>query len=258
MGRSARALSESGYYHVVLRGNGKQLIYENDADRHFFVGATAEQFAKGGIVVVAWCLMDNHVHLLVRDEDMKLSGAMHALATKYAQYFNRRNGHSGHVFQGRYASFPVNDDSYMLEAVRYIHDNPAKAGVSAASEYWWSSYREYVGKARLTDTSIVLDMLGGVDAFVAFQAAGADKPYRFAGGHRIAVDEVGEVAAVALSASCGCAIGEVKTLPKASRDECLAALRDAGLSMRQIERLTGIGRKTIARATAFINGPKGA
>lgn len=258
MARPARAVSDSGYYHVVLRGNGKQLIFEDDVDRHAFIDAAAARFEEKGIVVIAWCLMDNHAHLLLRDEDAQMSGAMHALTTKYAQYFNRRSGHSGHVFQGRFGSFPVNDDSYMLEAVRYIHDNPAKAGVSAASEYWWSSYREYVGKARLTDTSIVLDMLGGVDAFVAFQAAGADKPYRFAGEHRIAVDEVGEVAAVALSASCGCAIGEVKTLPKASRDECLAALRDAGLSMRQIERLTGIGRKTIARATAFINGPKGA
>lgn len=256
MARPARAASESGYYHVVLRGNGKQLLFEDDIDRHAFVDMAAEQLAKRGIDVIAWCLMDNHVHLLLRDVDMQLSGAMHALATKYAQYFNRRTGHSGHVFQGRFGSFPVNDDAYMLEAVRYIHDNPAKAGVSAASEYWWSSYREYVGRAKLTDTSIVLDMLGGVDAFVAFQAAGADKPYRIAGGHRIAVDEAREVAAVALSASCGCAIGEVKTLPKASRDECLAALRDAGLSMRQIERLTRIGRKTIARATD--NGPKGA
>lgn len=136
MARPARAASESGYYHVVLRGNGKQLLFEDDIDRHAFVDMAAEQLAKRGIDVIAWCLMDNHVHLLLRDVDMQLSGAMHALATKYAQYFNRRNGHSGHVFQGRFGSFPVNDDAYMLEAVRYIHDNPAKAGVSAASEYW--------------------------------------------------------------------------------------------------------------------------
>lgn len=250
MARPARVVSDSGYYHVVLRGNGKQLIFEDDVDRHAFIDAAAVRFEEKNIVVIAWCLMDNHAHLLLRDEGVQLSGAMHALTTRYAQYFNRRSGHSGHVFQGRFASFPVESDPYLLEAVRYIHDNPAKAGISTASEYWWSSYREYVGNAKLTDTSIVLDMLGGVDAFVAFQASGADGFYRFAGGRRVAVDEMGEVAAAALSTSCGCAVGEVKALPKARRDECLAVLRDAGLSMRQIERLTGIGRKTIARATA--------
>ena len=133
--RSTRAVSESGYYHVVLRGNGKQLIFEDESDRQAFLEKVASLFAERNIAVIAWCLMGNHVHLLVRDEGMRLSEAMHALTTWYAQRFNRKSGHAGHVFQGRFASFPIDDDSYLLEAVRYIHDNPAKVGICPANEY---------------------------------------------------------------------------------------------------------------------------
>ena len=250
MARSARAVSESGYYHVVLRGNGRQLIFEDNADRGVFVDTVAAQFAEKGIDIIAWCLMDNHAHLLLRDEGLRLSSAMRVIATRYAQHFNRKSGHAGHVFQGRYASFPVDGDSYLLEAVRYIHNNPAKAGVSTAAEYWWSSYHEYVGRPQITATSTVLDMLGGVDAFAAFHSEDAAGRYRFAGRHRVTDDGMGEVASAVLSESFECAPVEVKALPKARRNECLAALRDAGLSIRQIERLTGIGGKTIARATS--------
>ncbi|WP_080797179.1 transposase [Arabiibacter massiliensis] len=250
MARSARAVSESGYYHVVLRGNGKQLLFEDDLDRHAFIDAAAEQFAQREVVVIAWCLMDNHVHLLLRDDARQLSRAMQALATKYAQRFNRKGGHAGHVFQERFASFPVESDSYLLEAVRYIHNNPAKAGVCPVDEHWWSSYREYVGKAELADTSIVLDMLGGVDALIAFQAADAAGRYRLGGGHRIPDEEMGEVAAAVLAESFGCAANEVKALPKPRRNECLVALHDVGLSIRQIGRLTGIGDRTIARVAS--------
>lgn len=249
MARAARIVSESGYYHIVLRGNGKQLIFEDEMDRHAFVEAAGKRFAEKGIAVIAWCLMDNHVHLLLRDEGMQLSGAMHSLTTWYARYFNRRSGRTGHVFQARFASFPIDSDSYLLEAVRYIHNNPAKAGVCSAAEYWWSSYREYVGKAQMTDTSTVLDLLGGVDAFAVFQAEDAVGRYRLVEGRRVPDSEMGEVAATALLGAKGCAVNEVKALPKVRRDECLAVLRGAGLSVRQIERLTGVGSKTITRAT---------
>lgn len=250
MARSARKVSESGYYHVTLRGNGKQLLFEDDIDRHAFVDMAAEQFAKRGIAVIAWCLMDNHVHLLLRDADAQLSKAMQVLATRYAQRFNRKGGHVGHVFQERFASFPVESDSHLLEAVRYIHNNPEKAGVCPADAYWWSSYREYVGKAALADTSVVLDMLGGVEAFVAFHVEDFVGCYRFSGGRRIPDEEMHEVAASVLRSCAICSPGELKALPKPRRDECLTALRDAGLSMRQIGRLTGIGIRTIARATS--------
>ena len=248
MARSTRAVSESGYYHVVLRGNGKQRIFEDEADKHAFIERAARQFDEKGIAVIAWCLMDNHVHLLVRDEDARLSEAMHALTTWYAQRFNRKSGHAGHVFQGRFASFPIDGDSYLLEAVRYIHANPAKAGISPASEYWWSSYREYVGEARMTDTLTVLGLLGGASAFEAFQAESVSGGYRFSGRHRVPDDEMGEVAAAVLS-ELGCSADGVKSLSKTSRDECLGSLRDSGLTVKQIERLTGIGSKTITRAT---------
>ena len=101
----------------------------------------------------------------------------------------------------------------------------------------------------MTETSTVLDLLGGTSAFEAFHAENASGRYRFPGRHRVLDDEMEEVAAVVLL-KLGCAADEVKSLPKAKRDERLAALRDAGLTVKQIERLTGIGSKTITRATA--------
>ena len=128
MPRRARRSSESGYYHVMLRGNGRQVIFEDDLDRREFLRELSETMAQSGVSIVAWCLMSNHVHLLLADEQGSLSTAVHHLATRYARHFNRRTGHVGSVFDGRFKSVPVESDVQLLAAVRYIHENPVRAG----------------------------------------------------------------------------------------------------------------------------------
>ena len=247
MPRAQRKLSESGYYHVCMRGAGRQLLFESNADRFAFLRFARDAFRERGIALIAWCLMDNHVHLVLFDEKRALSEAMHVLATRFARRFNGRSGHVGPVFQGRFWSGAVETDEYMLEAVRYVHANPERAGIQPAPDYPWSSYHEYVGASEFTDTSLVLDMLGGAEGFAEFMASDPAMPYDERGGGRVAD---GELVSVARRVLGDRDLGEVKGLPPCERNECLIKLRQAGLSIRQVERVTGVGRGAIARVTA--------
>ena len=245
MPRAARRLSESGFYHVVLYANGRQNLFEDDADRRAFLGFLAGVSDRSGIRVLAWCLMSNHVHLLLEDPEGGLAEAMRSLETSYAQRFNSLGGHVGHVFKGRYYSNPIESESYLLEAMRYIHNNPAKAGICAAEDYAWSSYHEYVGASEYADTELLLEMLGGVEGFIAFSSSEERVRYRPSARPRVAESAVGEVARGVLGQLPA---SELKGVGKASRNVLLCELWDAGLSVRQIERLTGIGRGVIDRA----------
>ena len=254
MPRTSRRVAESGHYHVMLRGNGKQVIFEDDVDRRVFLDALSRALEAPGLSLLAWCLMTNHVHLLFRDETDCLSSAMHVLATKYAGHFNSRTGHVGHVFQGRFSSAPIEGERYLLAAVRYLHLNPERAGICPAEQYDWSSYREYAGgvpRVEVADTSLVLEMLDGRSGFVELcrDDAGGMEPYAPMGLCH-GTDEV-VIAARGLLDDAGLGDpGKVKTLPQERRDEALRLLRSSGLSARAVERLTGVGRGVVERVTA--------
>lgn len=250
MARAARARSESGFYHVILRGNGRQILFECDADRLGFLELLRDSFREGDITLLAWCLMDNHVHLLVEDTREALSGTMQKVTTTYALQYNARSGHIGHVFQQRFHSFPIEDDSYLLEAMRYIHNNSSKAGVASAASYRWSSYHEYLGESlwgqRFADTRLLLEMLGGVDEFVRFSLdETVDDSYQPNLRPRIPDDAAAGVLAEVLA---DLPPSRLKSVERDRRDAVLLELKRAGLSIRQIERLTGIGRNIVARA----------
>lgn len=250
MARTARQKSESGIYHVMLRGCGKQCLFEDDANRIKFLEILSSNTEKYRVSVLAWCLMDNHIHLVLSDRQDDLSPCLKAIAGHYAMYFNSRTAHVGHVFQDRFKSKPIETDGYLLQAVRYVHRNPEKAGIAAAEDYPWSSYAEYLSlgssEIHVTDTSPVLGMMGGTDAFAKFhsEAVKADS-YRFGNRQRLNDQEAQELALKSLG---GEVLNSIKTLSKSQRAEPLRALYSIGLSVRQIERVTGIGRWSIERA----------
>lgn len=244
MPRGPRALSDSGYYHVVMRGAGMQVIFEDAGDYEEFLSVLDRGRTSSGVDVIAWCLMSNHVHLLVGDPLGHLSDFVHWVATTYARRFNDRWGHVGHVFQERFHSVPVTDETQLLRAVRYIHNNPSKVGLAAPDEYPWSSYREYVGTARICSTSPVLDLLGGSEGFEGFAKA-EDAPYFPQFAKRVSDEDASEAAAAVVWPST---VSELKQLGPATRDEKLRSMHEAGLSVRQMVRLTGIGRYAIERA----------
>ena len=245
MPRIARTISPSGYYHIMLRRAGRQILFEDNADRQLFINTVESVFAEECVDVIAWCLMDNHVHLVVSDAMGNLSHAMQRVTLRYAQHLNRRTGYIGHVFQDRFLSKPLDSDAYLLEAVRYTHNNPAAAHICAARDYPWSSYAEYAfGRPGLTNTDIILDMVGSPEEFERFIA---ERPgieaadiMSFAGDSDALIKRAELI--------LGQDVAKVGELPKKERDEKIRALGGSGFSIRQIERLTGIGRNTVARA----------
>ncbi len=251
--RTERKLSKADIYHVVARGTGRQLIFEDDADRERFLGLLAKAMADEGVELYAWCLMGNHVHLLFHAPMSGVSACMKKACGSYARYFNDKSGRIGHLFQERFRSEPINDDQYLLTVLRYIHANPEKAGIAKLDSYAWSSYGEYVGRPRISSTNMVLEMFGSVESFAAFHQADSNAvgcldvdPVRMA---TKAMPD-GEALKLAADVLGGRPIDSVKSLARRERDEDLVKLKLVGLTIRQIERLTGIGRNTIARAHA--------
>ena len=248
--RTAREIAASGFYHVVTRGNGRQIIFESDDDRAAFVRMLQECTRAEKVSVIAWCLMENHVHLVLLDPDGRLSETMRVLLTRYANRFNARTGHVGHVFQERFYSETIESDRQLLAAVRYVHLNPEKAGLCAAEKYQWSSYSEYVGggSAWLTRTEVVLDMLQGSEGFVSLIRESGDA-YAYVPRFELS-DEADAltVATDALAAAGLCAPGDVKGLSRSRRNRAIAVLSELGFSIRRIERMTGVGRGAIVYA----------
>lgn len=143
MARPLRLEFPGAVYHLTARGNARQAIYEDDADRRRFLRLLGCEVEQQGWLCYAYCLMDNHYHLLIETPEGNLVGGMQRLNGAYTQGFNRRHQRVGHLFQGRYKSIVVERDSYLKELCRYIVLNPVRAGMVEAAHQWrWSSYAE--------------------------------------------------------------------------------------------------------------------
>lgn len=136
--------SASGLYHVSARGTGKQLIFENDDDRWEFLDLMRDCCRDKGVTILAWCLMGNHVHLVLADYEDGMSAAMQRLLLTYARRFNKRTGRTGHLFQNRFDRRSLDDDRHLMAAIRYVHANPQEAGICPLEQYKWSSFSEYL------------------------------------------------------------------------------------------------------------------
>lgn len=248
MPRMTRMESEASIYHVIARGASHQIIFENDEDRAFFMQRVTAELDKGGGSLMAWCLMDNHFHLLVKIPIKDLSDAMRVVLSEYAGYFNRAHGRSGHLFEGRFKSEPVNSNEYLMTVVRYIHNNPLKAGLAKDSKYAWSSYSEYVSGGGWAQTRFVLDVFGGRDEFVRFHEkdSGDDLCLEVDEHPRVKVADAFALQIADDVLGTGGA-GRLKSAPRGRRDAGVRSLRDHGLSVRQIQRLTGLSLGTISR-----------
>lgn len=244
MARTARKRSEGDIYHVIIRGVGQQIIFEDDEDRFKFLRLLDDAFTEENIIILAWCLMSNHVHLLLKAPIERISKSMMKLESMYAHYFNQTHGRSGVLFQGRYTSIPIEDDVQLLTAIRYIHMNPVKTLKKLDSP--WSSYGEYIGKNKdaYCDRKFVLDIFGGIDAFKRFHEAEAEHSYSLP-RQRISEKDALFIAREVLGKIN---LYDLRSMERTERDWYLAKLRKAGLSISQISRLTSIGRNIVSRA----------
>ncbi len=144
MPRSARVDIENVWYHIVARGQRREPLFLSDKDRRRYLDEIAGSLQRNDGNLGAYCLMTNHVHLLIHRGTKSLGGIFLRAHGRYGRYFNRTHHHVGYVFQGRFKSFMILDDDYLGTLLRYIHLNPVKAGlVRKSSAFRWSSDRYY-------------------------------------------------------------------------------------------------------------------
>jgi putative transposase len=186
MARKPRIHFPGGLYHVIFRGNSGQDIFLTDADYCRFYLLLQEGTFRFGYRVHAFCLMTNHIHLVLQVGEIPLSRGMQNLSFRYTRWLNWREQRTGHLFQGRFKAVLVDGDSYLLELVRYIHLNPVRAGmVTNPDEYQWSGHRAYLGKETLPwlTTDCTLAQFGrsaakARPAYLAFVLDGTGEEHR--------------------------------------------------------------------------------
>jgi putative transposase len=162
MARKPRVEYAGAFYHVICRGNQRQVIFRSDADREFYLERLDEYRQRYGFNVYAYVLMSNHVHLLIETGKVPLSKIMQGLQLRYTGYYNRKYKKVGHLFQGRYKAILCDRQAYLLELVRYLHLNPGRMRAPLDPwKYRWSSHGSYLGKTGLVkvETSVVLGEL---------------------------------------------------------------------------------------------------
>lgn len=239
--------SKIGCYHVIQRGVAKQILFEDERDYRRYHERLRECVAVFSCEIVAYCLMSNHVHLLIRSSDAaELSRMMQKLGTGYAKYFNTKYDRSGHVFQGRFHSIPIQSEQQLLACVRYIHNNPVKAKYCKThKDYEWSSYREYVGKSEVVKVKWLLEIVGGVNGFNEI-SRGKDN-YKV--GILESTDTIMKRGQKIINEKLGYKYDNgfiVNQLSKPVRDEIIYELQRSGMTRKQIELLTGVS-KTIQK-----------
>ena len=245
MARRARIESATGIYHVILRGINKQHIFENREDFERFKECLDNAKEKDGIRLLGYCLMDNHVHLLVGAGSEPISASIKRIGVGYAIWFNRKYERSGGLFQDRFRSEPINDDVYLLSALRYIHRNPVKAGMcKRAEDYHWSSYADYVGEGDgLVHTAEILAMFSAkpqnqARLFREFMEEESDAGFLDIDD---AVRPSDEKLLERMLHLCGVKnASEIQRLAPDERSQAIRLMRNDGMSIRQIVRLTGV------------------
>ncbi len=169
MPKKLRQFSKSKIYHIIIKGIDGNDIFYDDSDKIIFKKQLLDNKIKFNYKIYAYCLMSNHIHLVISVEDNLLSKSIQSLTIRYAHYFNKKYQRTGPFVQNRFNSKSIEDLKYFLDVCRYVHRNPENAGITKTENYKWSSYREYIYKADLVDTEILLHYFdNNLDNFVNF------------------------------------------------------------------------------------------
>ena len=244
MPRYERKASSTGIYHVMLRGINKQLIFEEREDYEKILAIIAEVKEISGFKLYAYCLMGNHLHLLMKVGIEPLGQIFKRIGARYVWWFNWKYGRSGHLFQDRYRSEPVENNEYFMMVLAYIYQNPVKAGICRRPEdYEWCS-RQRLGDCAVVDEKELFDIvpLELIKEREAEEVTADLLEPRLGRGMALSDDEViGQLKA----------LGNVKdasgfqSLNREMQREIVLKLREKGASVRQIARTSGLGREII-------------
>jgi putative transposase len=251
MPRYAREKSKSGIYHIMLRGINRQDIFEDDEDRQRFIETIKQYKTVNKYEIYGYCLMSNHVHLLLGEKEESLSQAIKRICGSFVYWYNWKYGRCGHLFQERYKSETVEDERYFITVLRYIHQNPVKAGLSRnTGEYIWGSYNEYIKKETITDVNTALEMFSSdrIKAVEQFQKymnePNEDKCLEYEEKRKITDNEV-KIYLTELGVSN---ISDLQQSEKNKRNEIIKSMKSIeGITIRQLSRITGISKSVIDR-----------
>ena len=246
MPRTARSLVNSGFYHIMVRGVNKDIIFRDDEDRKLYLRLLRYYISKFNCKVHAYCLMDNHIHILFEDKEFLISDFMRELSSQYAREFNKKYNRVGHLYQERFRSEAIYNGRYLLRLVRYIHRNPEKAGICKTEDYRWSSYKQYIYSASIIEKSYILskfnlDYAKSIEEFKKFvlneNEDNIDKLY-------LSKHLTDEQAIELIRYETGInKIEEIKKYKKDKRKEVLKQILEIkNLNYSQISRVLGIGK----------------
>lgn len=243
MPRSARKRSISGIYHVMIRGADRRIIFGDDEDCQTFMNIVRRIKKRHPFNLYACCLMGNHVHLLIREEQESVDVIIKRLGVTYVAYYNHKYDLLGHLFQDRFHSEAVDTQAYFLDVLRYICQNPVKAGLSKTpEEYRWLSCSG-LRADQDTDSLEEYIQLAGEDLRVFLNEPCKDNHMdeaTFRLTDRMAIER--------LRGICGCSnVQEIGGWSEKQQEEAIRAGRKAGISIRQLSRLTGISKTRIEK-----------
>ena len=260
MSRQPRKPSETGIFHVMMRGINHQEIFCEAEDYYQFINTLDRmrtQYDDNGnpcgsnCTYYAYCLMSNHFHLLIREREEPVGDTIKRIASSYVYYYNRKYGRDGHLFKERFKSEPVNDIEYFTTLLRYIHQNPVKAGiVTEVKDYEYSSWSEYDGSVepvfQICNTRSVLNHIPFKDLEEWVNVPLPDDVHCLdiedSSRLRPSDDQVMMLIKTKTGATNSSAF---QLLDDATKQQIFLELKDSGASLRQLERLTGIGKGVI-------------
>lgn len=240
MPRHPRILSTIGFEHVMLRGVNKQVIFYDNSDRRKFLKSLRNARDKGEFTLHAYCLMDNHVHLLIQKGKEAVGESVKRFAVSYSGYFNKKYERVGPLFQGRFRSVPVETEGEYLNVIRYILQNPVKAGMcKRASEYRWSNYRTLGEDDGLADSSLVKKI-----SEMKYVWELIDLPMEDEEMERIEWGRVSDQDAVEImrKVSGVRSVDEFLRMEEVRRRECIVMMNRQGCRYKQIARVLGVNR----------------
>lgn len=240
-----RARIPGKYLHVIVRGIGKQILFEDDSDYYYYLSLLDKYKDDCDVTILAYCLMENHVHLLLCNKNESVACFMKKLGVSYATYYNKKYDRVGHLFQDRYKSETISSETNLLAVFRYILNNPMNAGLGDARNYKWCSFDEYGKHGALTDSTMLREMIGDRRKLLKLLNAPCDEEFIEYECERHNDEWALCIIKEITKASSGTVL---QKMSRDKRDEMLVKLKNAGLSIRQLERLTGINRGVIQKA----------
>lgn len=249
--RDARNRSESGIYHIMLRGINRQNIFEDEQDIERLLETIKRYREVSMCEIYAYCIMSNHIHILTKEVEESISDTIKRISSSYVFWYNKKYERCGHLFQERFKSEAVENDEYFLTVLRYIHQNPIKAGiVKDIKQYKWSSYREYLGEAVIINPDFALDIFSSdrksaIELFCSFNNQ-KNNDICLEDNEKFRLSDL-ELKQLLIK------LGvvdpkELKNKDRTKRAEIIKKVKEVnGVTVRQLSKITGISKSQIGR-----------